>query len=245
MKDIIDIIKNTYNSVVGEYRKTFIGNHYLPTKDADSSLVINGFTERNLTFNFCHAYLNQHKDAIVWQETPIIHDDAKREHIDSIIIDKIDEDNYLAIYLEAKRLYGIAHFQSLLEDLNRIKKYHSYIPIPRIQEPHKIKYEVVVLLADLYYNDKCKTKIEYKNNYYNNFFIGQKVTPIDKISNKYKELSGWIEKAKIRNVFNSIEDIKNITIKIPKESQYNIKINDDIYYTIYCGVYFFNGTEKE
>lgn len=245
MKDIVDIIKNTYNSVVGEYRKTFIDNHYLPTKDADSSLVINGFTERNLTFNFCHAYLNQHKDAIVWQETPIIHDDTKREHIDSIIIDKIDEDNYLAIYLEAKRLYGIAHFQSLLEDLHRIKKYHSYIPIPRIQEPHKIKHEVVVLLADLYYSDKCKTKTEYKNNYYNNFFIGQKVNTMDKISNKYPNLSKRIDEAEIIKVCNSIQDIQTNTIEIPKGDQYNIKVNDDIYYTIYCGVYFINGTEKK
>lgn len=230
---IIDKIKKTYVSVVDEYHKTFIQNLYLPTKVANSSLVINGFTERNLTFNFCHSYLKLNPNAIVWQEIPIKNKD--REHVDSIIIDKD-----FVIYLEAKRLYSLDHFKSLMKDFNRIKNDCKDIPIPRTKEPFKSK--VVVLLADHYFSGKCKRK-EYKEKYYDNFFTGQKNDDLSKIINKDTDLSKRIDVPIINGVCNDTQDIQ--FIKIPKEYKFNIDIDNDIVYTIYCGVCFLDGLESK
>lgn len=227
--DIISTISQTYQSVVDEYSNTFVRNCYLPTKSAQSSLVINGFTERNLTFNFCHAYLMQNSDAIVWQEIPII--DVNRQHVDSIIIDK---KNDLVIYLEAKRLYDITHFEFLLDDLDRIKRYHSNIPLP-LNPPAK---KIVVLLADLYFNGVCKKK-EYKDCYYDKFFSSQEIKSLPEIEKDYPKLQEKIISAKISKV----NDIQ--TINIQGDNKYNIPINGNLDYTIYCGVYFIDGTEKK
>ena len=227
--DILSAISETYKSVVGEYSNTFVENNYLPTKPAQSSLVINGFTERNLTFNFCHAYLKQNPGAIVWQEIPII--DVNRQHIDSIIIDK---KNDLVIYLEAKRLYDITHFEFLLDDLDRIKRHHSNIPLP-LNPPTK---KIVVLLADLYFNGACKKK-EYKDCYYDKFFTGQEIKSMLEIEKDYPKLQEKIISAKITKV----NDIQ--TINIQGDNKYNIPINGNLDYTIYCGAYFIDGTEKK
>ena len=224
---LIKTISDTYKSVAIEYYNTFSKRHYLPTKKANSSLVINGFTERNLTFNFCHAYLKQNHDAIVWQEIPIINVD--RQHVDSIIIDK----NWI-IYIEAKRLYDITHFELLLDDLDRIKKHHSDIPLP-LNPPAK---KLVVLLADHYCNGAGKKK-EYKDHYYDNFFKGQDIKSLSEIEKDYPKLLDKIASAKISKV----SDIQTINIKGDKE--YNIPIQDELDYTIYCGVYFIDGTEKK
>lgn len=225
-EDLIKTISDTYKSVVGIYKNTFNERHYLPTKKANSSLVINGFTERNLTFNFCHAYLKQNEDAIVWQEIPII--DVARQHVDSIIIDK-----EWVIFLEAKRLYDITHFEFLLDDLKRIKKYYKDIPLP-LNSPSK---KIVVLLADHYYNGECKKK-EYKDYYYDRFFSGQDVKSLSEIEEDYPKLLDKIASAKISKV----NDIQ--TINIQGDKNCNIPLQDELIYSIYCGAYFIDGTEK-
>ena len=235
MKDITEIIKKTYKAVVDEYNKIFIENRYLPTKKAkQASLVINGFTERNLTFNFCHAYLKQHPNAIVWQEIPI--EKVKNQHVDSIIIDK-EED--LVIYLEAKRLYDMSHFEKLLEDFSRIEYRYSKIPIPPTQKP--LKNKAVVLLADHYYSGEIKNK-KLKEDYYDVFFNGKKIKVMDELSNNGRNLIETIDSAKIR----ICKDIDiHSSIIIPKGNDYNIGINKDIIYTIYCGVYYLDSSENK
>lgn len=229
---LIKVIFETYKSVVNEYENIFNENRYLPTKEAQSSLVINGFTERNLTFNFCHNYLKQpfnleqHPKAIVWQEIPIISVD--REHVDSIVI---DNDNNWVIYLEAKRLYDVKHFKSLLNDLKRIRDFHSDIPLPTNSPTNK----VVVLLADHYYHGDGK-KFKEKQ-CYDDFFTGKDVKKealyeiCAKDINLAKKLASKLKSAKISTV---CDDVQPITII----GEYNINIKDKIVYTIYCGAFF-------
>ena len=226
--DILRTISQTYQSVVNEYKNTFNKKYYLPTKASQSSLVINGFTERNLTFNFCHSYLNlkRNTNAIVWQEIPIT--SANRQHVDSIIIDK----DWI-IYIEAKRLYDLTHFELLLKDLDRIKEFHSDIPLP----PTHPKNKAIVLLADHYFNGESKKKKD-KDEIYDLFFSEQNVNVEPEIIKDHPRLAD-ISSAKIRKV-----DIKEPSIEIPRENNYNISVWDDLVYTIYCGVYFLGEIEK-
>ena len=224
---LLSTISEAYTSVVSEYSNIFKTKCYLPTKVALSSLVINGFTERNLTFNFCHSYLKKHPNAIVWQEIPI--KNADRQHVDSIIID-----NDWIIYLEAKRLYDIAHFKLLLDDLDRIKNLHPDIPLPLEHPTNK----AIVLLADHYFNGESKKKKD-KEEIYDLFFSGQNVNVEPEIIKDYPRLAD-INSAKIRKV-----EIKDPSIKILRKNEYNINVWDDLVYTIYCGVCFLDETEKK
>ena len=231
-ENILKAVSETYQSVFENYKNIFLDNSYLPTKK-HTSLGINGFTERNLTFNFCHSYLEKNQNAIVWQEIPFNSDDFKRQHVDSIII---DNDNKWVIYLEAKRLYGITHFELLLEDFRRIKNHYSNIPLPKECHP---THKAVVLLADHYYHGECKGKM-YKDNYYDNYFFGKDVIELPEISKKHSNLKGLIDSNKIQNIIDDI-DVKPITLR----GKYNINIKDEIKYSIYCGIYFIDELEKE
>lgn len=229
-EDLLRIVTETYKSVIKKYKDIFNKKGYLPTK-THSSLGINGFTERNLTFNFCNSYL-ENQEAIVWQEIPFFSEKHKRQHVDSIII---DEKNKWVIYLEAKRFYNLRYFNNILIDLNRIKNNHLDIPLPKNFQPD---HKAVVLLADHYCHDDCNGQ-KYKLNYYDKFFTGQDVDELPPtIKEKDSEFAdSWtknIESSKISSVCDSIEE----SIISIKGSKYNIDINDEIVYTIYCGVYF-------
>ena len=233
--DILSTISKTYQSVVNEYKNTFNRQYYLPTKASQSSLVINGFTERNLTFNFCHSYLNldlnlkRDPKAIVWQEIPI--NSINRQHVDSIIID-----NDWIIYIEAKRLYDLTHFELLLKDLDRIMEFHSDIPLP----PKPPKNKAIVLLADHYFNFNGESqKKKDKEEIYDLFFSGQNVNVEPEIIKDHPRLVD-ISSAKIRKV-----EIEKPSIEILRENEYNISVGDDLVYTIYCGVCFLDEMEKK
>lgn len=229
---LLSFITDIYKSVIKKYNNIFNEEGYLPTKE-HPSLGINGFTERNLTFNFCHSYLEENQNAIVWQEIPFNSDALKRQHVDSIII---DNDNKWVIYLEAKRLYGIHHFELLLDDFRRIKNHYSYIPLPKECHP---THKAVVLLADHYYQGECKGKM-YKDNYYDNYFFGKDVIELPETSKKHSNLRGLIDSNKILNIIDDI-DVNPITLC----GKYNINIEDEIIYSIYCGIYFIDELEKE
>ncbi len=79
----------------------------------------NGFTERNLTFNFSHNYLTGNPEAIIWQECPL----KEKGHFDTLII---DENKKSVIVIEAKRLQSDGKKESIEADSKRIKeKYHE------------------------------------------------------------------------------------------------------------------------
>lgn len=221
---LINAIYKVYKSVGNKYINIFDTNRYLPTKVSSNS--INGFTERNLTFSFCHSYLSRNHNAIVWQEIPINSPNA--QHIDSIII---DNKNDRVIYIEAKRLYDVHHFKYLLDDLKRIKKQHLDIPLP----PNHPSKKVIVLLAD----HVCDVKKDEKKDekvFYDKYFTGQKGIDLPKINEKKypnlaKKLSSMIKSDRISAI---CDQTQTITIF----GEYNISIEKEIKYTIYCGVYF-------
>lgn len=116
MEKGLDLIKTVMNRVKTRYEKILDG--YYPSYE---SL---GFTERNLTFNFCSQYeqlwneTSSHEhNLVIWQEAPIRNDGKLGEHIDSVIID--DDCVYL---VEAKRLNGTDKIKSIESDIDRLKK---------------------------------------------------------------------------------------------------------------------------
>ena len=74
-----------------------------------------GFTERNLTFNFCHEALCLNEKLIVWQEVPL---SDKEQHLDSIIFDDVNKSIYI---VEAKRLGAEGAISSIKNDMERLE----------------------------------------------------------------------------------------------------------------------------
>jgi len=103
-----EFIKTVFNRTVVSYER-FLGRYY----PAHGS---NGFTERNLTFNFSHNYLCENNSAFIWQEVPL----GDREHFDTLIIDDQHES---ILCIEAKRLGTEAKNDSIKADLKRIFRF--------------------------------------------------------------------------------------------------------------------------
>lgn len=158
-KNLVVDIEAILGKMVGYYKRIFCDKNLLPTNDVDNNRAT-GFTERNLTFNFCHNYLDLCKEkeleeGIVWQEMPII--GQSRQHIDSIIVH-----SDILILLEAKRLHSPYHFEELTSenvsftnrehkiaqygDLRRLQTHYKDIPI---YDDLKPKECYAILLADL------------------------------------------------------------------------------------------------
>jgi hypothetical protein len=106
IKKMKELIKTVFNKTVASYER-FLGRYY----PAHGS---NGFTERNLTFNFSHNYLIKNDNAFVWQEVPL----GDREHFDTLII---DDEHKSILCIEAKRLGTEAKQISIEADLKRIR----------------------------------------------------------------------------------------------------------------------------
>ena len=146
LQDVLDKMKESYHGII-------VDQKYLPTRDKI------GLTERNLTFYFCHHYLELRKDniknIIVWQEMPLESDiynkkDNHRQHIDSIIIDRHD-DAIDIFYIEAKRIFDSSFVtgtkSSLKKDLDRIMKNYKLLPHYKdiIKNVTKIHHHIVLL----------------------------------------------------------------------------------------------------
>lgn len=100
------------NKTVERYEK--ILDNYYP------SFGSTGFTERNLTFNFCSCFYNiaAEKDLVIWQEVPIENSKSnKKEHFNSLIISRKAKKLYL---VEAKRINSKNKIDSVESDLKRI-----------------------------------------------------------------------------------------------------------------------------
>ena len=129
----IEDARGIMTDVVDEYQSFF--NKLLPTRTSNTPRAI-GFTERNLTFYFCHRYMDYFCDTsgeiFTWQEMPF--NEANRQHIDSILfhfgkdVGKGERRNVL-YYIEAKRLYDDKHVEMLTkDDYKRIKNNFKNIP---------------------------------------------------------------------------------------------------------------------
>lgn len=152
-KDFVIDINAIIDKMVDYYQRIFCDKKLLPTNDVDNNRAT-GFTERNLTFNFCHNYLDLNEEGLVWQEMPII--GQSRQHIDSVIVH-----SDTLILLEAKRLHSPYHFEELTSenvsytkrehkivqygDLRRLQTYYKNIPIYNDLKPKEC---YAILLAD-------------------------------------------------------------------------------------------------
>ena len=142
-----ELIKTVFDKTVESYER-FLGRYY----PAHGS---NGFTERNLTFNFSHNYLCKNADAFIWQEVPL----GDREHFDTLIID----DQHKSIFcVEAKRLGTEAKQDSILADLKRIFRFSEEMR-KKIDESYAV---YAVLLVDIWIPKKNGEK---KQNLLNEF----------------------------------------------------------------------------
>lgn len=114
-----NIIEMVFENLITEYKSSI--KLYYPAHRS------NGFTERNLTFNFCSIYkekrkeINKNPNIAIWQEVPI----SNKQHFDSLIIDFDQKSVYI---IEAKRLYNKKYYDRLMEDLERIKLFNHEIP---------------------------------------------------------------------------------------------------------------------
>jgi len=133
------IIKSVFCDTINTYCNTL--TNYYPSFESI------GFTERNLTFNFCHNYFSIYQKAKIWQEVPINKKNEKGkydEHFDSLII---DEANKLLIFIEAKRLNSGNKLESINADYARLKQDFSKIyNYDKFQEFTKYG----ILLADIW-----------------------------------------------------------------------------------------------
>lgn len=133
MKDIIDSV---FKATVKSYEK--ILSKYYPAHGS------NGFTERNLTFNFSNNYLLKTPDAIIWQESPL----KDRKHFDTLII---DEEKRAIIVVEAKRLQNEKKTESIYNDFRRINNHFGEINL----HGDKLSYSKYgLLLIDVWISKK-------------------------------------------------------------------------------------------
>lgn len=108
-----------------------------------------GFTERNLTFNFCHEALCLNENMIAWQEVPL---SDKEQHLDSIIFDDVNKSIYI---VEAKRLGAEGAIGSIENDMDRLEglseKWTKIRGIDDIYVPERKNYtKYFVVLVDLW-----------------------------------------------------------------------------------------------
>ena len=108
-----------------------------------------GFTERNLTFNFCHEALCLNENMIAWQEVPL---SDKEQHLDSIIFDDVNKSIYI---VEAKRLGAEDAIGSIENDMDRLEglseKWTKIRGIDDIYVPERKNYtKYFVVLVDLW-----------------------------------------------------------------------------------------------
>lgn len=121
-----------------------------------------GFTERNITFNFCNAFLKKSNDEnlIVWQEVPIKNnnDENYSGHFDSLII---DDHNHKLFMIEAKRLNETKKIDSINSDLVRIKNKWSSINFGE-KDDRKTYLKYLLILVDIWMPNgkESKTKLE-------------------------------------------------------------------------------------
>lgn len=150
------------NKTVERYEK--ILDNYYP------SFGSTGFTERNLTFNFCSSFYNiaAEKDLVIWQEVPIKDGSSnKKEHFDSLIISRTEKKLYL---VEAKRINAKNKIYSAESDLKRIRNNWKNI---NIDEETKGYSKHAVIIADIWIphsNEKAKKAKEYLLKQFNNKF---------------------------------------------------------------------------
>lgn len=131
-----EIINNVFLDTIKSYEK--ILSNYYPAHNS------NGFTERNLTFNFSHNYLLKNNEAIIWQECPL----KEGKHFDTLII---DDQKKTIIVIEAKRLQSENKLNQVKADYERIIEHFGEINLDEKRQSYS-KYGL--LLVDIWISIK-------------------------------------------------------------------------------------------
>lgn len=142
IEEVISLTAKRYEKILRNYYPSF-----------DSV----GFTERNLTFNFCSTFYSMANDddLIIWQEVPLKNsDDSKKEHFDSLIISRKEKAIYL---IEAKRLGYRGKVKATETDFNRMKKKWKNINIDKEMKAYS-KYAIIIADIWIPHNDERKKK---------------------------------------------------------------------------------------
>ena len=178
--NVYSFVKEIFDNMCNSYKRIFGNPDFLPTNDKDNNRAT-GFTERNLTFNFCHSYLELNEKGVIWQEMPII--GQSHQHIDSVIV---HSDTLLLI--EAKRLHSPYHFEELTSkpshktkrqhrtnpygDSYRLQTYYEDIPI---FDKQKYKACYAILLADflIQRSNNKQTVNDTYHSFYKEYFDNQ------------------------------------------------------------------------
>lgn len=146
------LIDDAFEGTCSDYGRML--NEYYP------SFKSSGFTERNLTFNFCHNLLKINHKLIVYQEVPI----EEGQHFDSLVI---DDEEKLLIIIEAKRLNSIKKMEEIEDDCKKMMiKYDQINGYERRKDYRKW----AIILVDLWIprnEKKSHTKNQLKNIFVN------------------------------------------------------------------------------
>jgi len=157
------MIKNVFDETCKRYEN--ILKNYYPSFDSI------GFTERNLTFNFCNSFFKiaNNDELVIWQEVPIKNQEnnAKKEHFDSLIINDKDKSLFL---IEAKRLNSKVKIEELESDLARMYKKWSQIKFSDYYD-EKIYSKYLIVLADIWI--PCDEKYSKPKNSLQKYFFSK------------------------------------------------------------------------
>jgi hypothetical protein len=146
------MIKNVFDETCKRYEN--ILKNYYPSFD------LIGFTERNLTFNFCNSFFKiaNNDELVIWQEVPIKNQEnnAKKEHFDSLIINERDKSLFL---IEAKRLNSKTQFERIEADIQRMRDKWDDIKFSKNYD-EKTFSKYLIVLADIWipYKNDSKAK---------------------------------------------------------------------------------------
>lgn len=134
LEPVMNAVKNRYEHIL---------------KDFYPSWGSVGFTERNLTHNFCAQYeaLSDNEDLVVWQEAPVKY---TKEHVDSLII---DEDT--AFMIEAKRIMTKSEVDSIKADVERMEKIANTSE-EKLKGIKNVKHLYIVVVADFWRTGKTE-----------------------------------------------------------------------------------------
>lgn len=185
---MVNFIEEIFSATVTSYKS--ILSCYYPAHRS------NGFTERNLTFNFSYNYLLKNEEAIIWQESPL--EDGK--HFDTLII---DDKRKTIIIVEAKRLQNENKSIQIAKDFEKINTHFGEI---KLEDQRKTYSKYGLLLIDIWISktkndndkrakllDKLNLDLQSGNNifskrgvdidytsYKEKYYLAYKLFPVDK-----------------------------------------------------------------
>ena len=119
----------------------------------------NGFAERNITFQFAHAFANR-PCACVFMEVPYFN---KKSKVHDLHIDCYVFDQQIGIFIESKRLYSIEKAESIIKDINKMNQENISYIINNLHEGNIPNTVYTLILAESWNQGISKWWVEGEN----------------------------------------------------------------------------------